>query len=510
MEAEKRKPIDFGGQVSKKQRSQCNPEQVSLPVKPGLDMLPVELLNKILAHLSTSDLLCNVARLNKKFHEIAHSPHVHLVVTLKVGADEEQGSKFLETATQMREVNITHDQTSGGKCDKKILALVNHYRLRFVKISTSAKITAVTFITLSKSVWWKNLQKFEFYFRHGAKSKLYKNKWFAAAVESLGSGGNLTELAFGYGFSDVFPEPLLNLLSGPTLNKLKKLTLHNACLDPSVLDKITEARKDSLEDLAFEGNGNELKTFRRPLKCSNLKILTIPTRFDGFEHLPSLTKLTTLNLGWINADHKVENVLPANSMPEMLNISLYTLYFQNLDHSRRLPLDSDYDEEDHENCFDDGHVDETGLGLPVTALAQACPNLRVLKYDSGDTTLTLDTFKVVIGSCTKLEVLIWTIDDTGDPIVEIDIDEVVPQICENLTNLKILDLHEWNFTEDNERMFLQKCRNLLALCHDRFILDENGFRDDYKRHLSLKTGVTLEHLEECYDYIPKFETQESF
>ena len=74
MEAEKRKPIDFGGQVSKKHRSQCNPEQVSLPVKPGLDMLPVELLNKILADLSTSDLLCNVARLNKKFHEIAHSP----------------------------------------------------------------------------------------------------------------------------------------------------------------------------------------------------------------------------------------------------------------------------------------------------------------------------------------------------------------------------------------------------------------------------------------------------
>ena len=201
---------------------------------------------------------------------------------------------------------------------------------------------------------------------------------------------------------------------------------------------------------------------------------------------------------------------PANSMPEMLNISLYTLYFENLDHSRRLPLDSDYDEEDHENCFDDGHVDETGLGLPITALAQACPNLRVLKYDSGDTTLTLDTFKVVIESCTKLEVLIWTIDDTGDPIVEIDIDEVVPQICENLTNLKILDLHEWTFTEDNERMFLQKCPNLLALCHDRFILNENGYRDDYKRHLSLKTGVTLEHLEECYDYSPKFETRESF
>ena len=114
-------------------------------------MLPVELLNKILADLSTSDLLCNVARLNKKFHEIAHSPHVHLVVTLKAGADEEQGSKFLETATQMREVNITHDQTSGGNCDKKILALANHYRLRFVKISTSAKITAVTFIKTWKS-----------------------------------------------------------------------------------------------------------------------------------------------------------------------------------------------------------------------------------------------------------------------------------------------------------------------------------------------------------------------
>ena len=103
-------------------------------------------------------------------------------------------------------------------------------------------------------------------------SKLYKNKLFAAAVESLGSGGNLTELDFGYGFSDVFPEPLLNLLSGPTLNKLQKLTIHNACLDPSVLDQITEARKESLEDLAFEGHGNQLKTFRRPLKCSNLKI----------------------------------------------------------------------------------------------------------------------------------------------------------------------------------------------------------------------------------------------
>ena len=107
MEAEKRKSVDAVGQVSKKQRSEPHPDPGSLVVRPGLDSLPVELLSKILAHLSTSDLLCNVARVNKQFHELTKSPHVHLVVSVRLDTDEEKASKFLNSATQIRHLYLT-------------------------------------------------------------------------------------------------------------------------------------------------------------------------------------------------------------------------------------------------------------------------------------------------------------------------------------------------------------------------------------------------------------------
>jgi hypothetical protein len=129
MESEKRKSegVDkTSDQMPKKQRFKDNPE---------LGSLPVELLTKILAQLSTSDLLCNVARVNKQFYQLTKSPPVHLFVTIKANADEEQGAKFLKAALQMRELHITHTENFDGKCHKKLLALANLSNLRFVAIA---------------------------------------------------------------------------------------------------------------------------------------------------------------------------------------------------------------------------------------------------------------------------------------------------------------------------------------------------------------------------------------
>ena len=498
MEAEQQNSVHSVGQVSKKQSSQPDPDHGSLLERPGLDSLPVELLNKILAHVSTSDLLCNVARVNKQFHELSKSPHVHLIVTVRPDADEEKASNFLQSATLIRSLYITPTENiASNNCDKKLLAVANHNHLKVLEVSFSAQIAEESFLPLSKSVWWKKLTRFQlpFYLR-----EMYPDQDVHAAIKDIGSDGNLVHLAIGHSRVGL-PEAVFELFVGPTLTKIKSLTIYYCCTE-NELEQITEARKDSLEELVFANGDKNPRTLRRPLKCPKLKVLKIfGGIFDGFNILPKLKFLTTLTIDYFVADHKVqENALPRNSMPSMVDIELSS------DDGSFWYSDSDFDEfyDFRESC------DKSGLDLPYAVLAMACPNLKNFTIYSKDEYVTLNTFKAVIDNCTQLEVFIWHREPihTSHPD-DIALDGVVSQICETLTNLKIFDLRSWTLTESSEKMIVQNCPNLLAFCPScRLDLPEITY--DSPRHLYLKTGVTLGQLiESCY-YSPAFETQESF
>ena len=68
-----------------------------------IEKLPAEIIEKILSHLHTSDVLLNLALVSKSMNNISKNPGVHLNVSLYCTALSTSAVSFLEKAKQLRE-----------------------------------------------------------------------------------------------------------------------------------------------------------------------------------------------------------------------------------------------------------------------------------------------------------------------------------------------------------------------------------------------------------------------
>jgi len=161
-------------------------------------MLPIEIITKILSHMSTYDLLQNVALLSKQFYGLVKSPSVHLVVSFTMFVEKLPAVKFLEQMTSMRELHIHRPQYYcwnsisvnfiDTHCDRFLSAIKEHQHLR-VLISSSV-VSTECFLTLSESKWWPNLNKLVILIHRDRAS----NRLDLPSKMKLGSGVNFINI----------------------------------------------------------------------------------------------------------------------------------------------------------------------------------------------------------------------------------------------------------------------------------------------------------------------------
>ena len=65
-------------------------------IKTNTPSLPIEILLQIFSHVSTCDLMLNVAKASKAFYVLTKETSVHISVTFSDNVEEQSALKFLE------------------------------------------------------------------------------------------------------------------------------------------------------------------------------------------------------------------------------------------------------------------------------------------------------------------------------------------------------------------------------------------------------------------------------
>ena len=180
--------------------------------------LPVEIILMIFSYLPTSCLLSRVARVCRYFRRLTLNPIVHHCVRLNEAPIKDMCS-FLRRATMARELYITAGEED---FDSIIASISKHQEIRVLKFEGFWENYEL-FLTMSQSSWWCKLTQFDLcFFVH-----IDYGETFSDAISTLGLCENLVHLNISCNTGSL-PKPILDLLCGPGLRKLKSLT--NACL----------------------------------------------------------------------------------------------------------------------------------------------------------------------------------------------------------------------------------------------------------------------------------------
>ena len=160
--------------------------------------------------------------------------------------------------------------------------------------------------------------------------ELIKSNTFDTAISQLGSNGHMTEFGFGgdsYYGDDPVSQSILDLIKGPTFNKLQTLTTYDRYTDLQ-LEQIARARKDTLKSLHVRNQNWGNKTFLFLQQCKSLTSLICNMHdapFDATHWLPKLDNLSRLQLT-IDDDFYSEqnclNLTKAECLPNLKRIAL--------------------------------------------------------------------------------------------------------------------------------------------------------------------------------------------
>lgn len=423
-----------------------------------------EILTLILSHLSTSEILQNIAHTSKQFNQLSKSPLVHISVSLSLFVDEDAAAEFLEKTNLIQELKFewpnfwkSNKETYREKykrfslikkeSDKILIALSKHSHLKALQCK-HLTISRECIANLQHSKWWEKIRKFELTTEINYYSDTEEQ--FELAINKLGANGGLKVLTFNN-----FEKHVRNLILSPTCRNLEKLTIDGTMSDEH-LSSIFLARQDTLEELTLDGDYIEDKTSKKLIVCQKLGTLTLFCLFDSLKFLRQLTNLTTLRLD-IEIQWEPLQSLPAKSLPN-LSILVIRMF---------VPHMGDDEEEEHlENKEED--LEETQSF--VVKLARASPNLTIFDLHSDEECCSEKAFRSVIKSCPKLEKIRFHIQirTEEDPELASSIDCFV---CDKLTRLQCLDIKGWTFSERSLKKIMNKCGNLTALqCNNQLLL----------------------------------------
>ena len=280
----------------------------------SIEQLPPEVLVNIFSFLSTTDLLNNIALVSNQFHTVTKLPSAHKIVHLSSCAPNID--KFLKTASSMTKLHFF--SKSGCKYAKitphqLVNSIGSHDNLRDLNFLLDLHAPFLYFIPLSSSKWWANLTQFNMEFDAVRYRQLSILPEFDSALRELGTSGNLTHFGVGSQGSCSPSSAVFNFLLGPTLSKLRCLTLYDN-YDWPMLEEISTARKDSLENLYIP---NIYMSIHIP-NIPNLEVFETRASIKSLDNLPSLQKLKCLKILRFERGCKI---LP-NCLPNLTHLEI--------------------------------------------------------------------------------------------------------------------------------------------------------------------------------------------
>lgn len=297
----------------------------------------------ILTYLSTKDLLLNCAPVCKHWYSLIKSPGVHRNVTCP---NSPNVVPFLQQASLMDGLclKLRHFED----CDAALLAIRDHSNLTSLTLARSDSMESCVIVTLScydiiescfivspscfgslsSAHWWKNLSKIHMTFDEDVYKDLIQTKEFKAAIQELGSTGNVTDFAFGSCYKDPHCESpvsqdLLDLIKSKSFFKLKHLTICDS-YSASQFEEIIVARRDTLQSLVVPfwiKIGDEVLFLRQCQKLTSLTYKPCKTS-DIHVFLPIFQNLHYLEMDFFIAQNFLNLPTTKQQMPNLKKIKI--------------------------------------------------------------------------------------------------------------------------------------------------------------------------------------------
>jgi hypothetical protein len=207
----------------------------------------------------------------------------------------------------------------------------------------------------------------------------------------------------------------------PTLKKAKwwgrldfiKLKVENDCQTPM----IASAVKDKIPSNEIDTDYYEIES---------IKDFNIPQSLNS-----SLTDLSLIMNYKIKSDD-FKNVFEENRFPNITEVRLE---------------------------YDWGNEGE--IGDLIAEVANSCPNVKKFVIRTEDPS-TVKSFKAILTKCKKLEILKF-ISKYRNFSLPSEIENLLPDICQNWPNLRYLELTDWQLSRKQGRYLIVHCDQLQAV-----------------------------------------------
>jgi hypothetical protein len=428
---------------SKKRKfDRCLKEEKEDPLNPTSDVgeeqkkvacqtlreLPTEILMKIFIHMSTSDLLTNVARVSKRFYEIALDPRVHRVVSINMNWIISPAIKFLEKSNHITELHAKRklfvgsgsrflDEYRASTIDCLLLAAGQHSTLRVINFSPNFYYVSMNALEkLEKFECWKNLRSIS------CKIKDENDFYRPDQRKLIQAPPKLRHLGFNPEAS-LFSRFILHV-PFKDLVSLKNLIITEVEKFNSIIDE----SRTTLKELEIQ-SVLETIPFHRITECRQLTHLGIICKsFNSFEILKDLVSL------------------------KALKISMTPKMFQNLKKldNQKLGLESLTLLTTGKTQLSQVQLQKQGIYCPF---ALDCPNLRnvsIRNEDFQSQNLARAIVTPFIKNCPELETItVERLEDDG---------EFLPDITLHLPRLRLLAILKENVSNCLARHIFQQTK----------------------------------------------------
>jgi hypothetical protein len=406
----------------------------------GLESLPDEVIVKILSHLSTRDLIQNVALVSKRFKSLSEDHGAHIIVHLDSNVRVKGAVRFLRKAISLQEFHISYPannltnvkficrESAKGWLGEILLAIADHNFVKVINVSNQcASVSEEEFVQLSKTRLFRSLIKLVLPIP--AKCDIEDDSAISTAIASLSNAKKLRHLDLGNGddFFFGYQEELLKVARAcKRIHTIKPISYFL----PSYIVKLVRARKETLRYLELNFSECRKWTLQILSKCTKLQKLTSSADVDLSQILTTMEYLTDLQMT-VYPESKFK--FAPNSLPK---ISTLTLTVEN--HS-------------------------------LIALANACPNLKELQieFESVHSREVIRTcqraVREFVVKCPQLEVISITFEYVFG-YEDISMDNAFENACDFLPNLKIVSLGcHCRLSETRIKELLSSSKNNLAI-----------------------------------------------
>ena len=437
-----------------------------------ISSLSKELQVKILSNIPTYDLLQNVSRVSKNFHNLAEVTLAHQYVSLL--DNTEKASQFLAANKCIAALNLMSRKKTKPNleilCDQIINGLFCQNRLFYLNIESRTSVNETSLILLMKNSKIQHMKKLKIRNYHNIDAEETISNWtcYASNLKHLELCCSYAELQNNA--RSIMTQTLIKI--GQASKKLEYIRFEGIISNDEYLGPL------------FTANKNTLKEVHLPhIKCSNKDILI----------LIKCHQLENLSI-WLDGSNIAKQTLlriPENKLLKSLSIKIDHLVGNNN------ILSSDVSQLlEHPNLskLSSLHLSSADIYLSTTEVFKAISSLQDLKYlhflqNHPETFQKLFEF---LKLANKLETLIWNVE------IKFNLEEFRKMILMDLPHLKYLEINYVGWWRSWQILQCMQSSNIRTVCFGPSYVYFNKKLSKYSYLLSPMRTCNIEKL--CNEY----------